>query len=113
MEFIAFDRQGGELFVRDLDALCIRVLINIGPDPQTVLGGCAADQIDHHLPTEQRASAPVGSDVAARRAEGAGGFLPAPSAVCTRPWRKALALFLPCFMQKKRTRYFFVRHVEA
>ena len=67
VKLIAFNHQRGELFIGDLDARRVRVFIKDGLDVQSLGGGAAAaaaNQIDHHLPTDQWPASPVGGDVA-------------------------------------------------
>ena len=64
VKLIAFYHQRGELFIGDLDARRVRVFIKDGLDVQSLGDGCASNQIDHHLPTDQWPASPVGSDVA-------------------------------------------------
>ena len=64
VKLIAFNHQRGELFIGDLDARRVRVFIKNGLDMQSLGGGCAADQIDHHFPTDEWPASPVGGDVA-------------------------------------------------
>ena len=64
MKLIAFNHQHGEFFIGNFDARRVRVFIKDGLDMQPLGGGCASDQIDHHLPTDQRPTSPVGGDMA-------------------------------------------------
>ncbi len=63
MEFVALEVNRGEVRVADLDAGFVGILVQCGLHAQTFIGRDAADEVDHHLPAQQRSTAPVVGDV--------------------------------------------------
>ena len=63
VEFVPFNGQRGEFLVGNLDTGRVNVFIKLGLNLQACSRGRAADQIDHHLATDQGASPPVLGDV--------------------------------------------------
>ena len=63
MKIVAFDGNGGEFLIRDLDSQGIGIFIQGGLDTQSGLSGRATNQVDHDLPADQGTTTPVGRDV--------------------------------------------------
>src|SRR6266571_8214068 len=57
------DPDRGQGFVRDLDVRGIAARVALGVDPQPLLGGGGADQVDDDLMALQRTPPPVQADV--------------------------------------------------
>ncbi len=64
MKSIRFQGHRGKLVSRYFDSRLVFSRIELGLNAPPLSGGRLADQIDYHLPAEQRSATPVLSDVA-------------------------------------------------
>src|SRR5579864_3866337 len=63
MEVVAIDLERGHLSIRDLQALRIRALVDLGSHLQPALGRGGRDQLDDHLVAYERTPPPVHPDM--------------------------------------------------
>ena len=62
VEGVAFELDGGEFGVADLDAFGVGALVEAGVDGQAGAGGGGDDQADDRLAADERLAAPVDAD---------------------------------------------------
>ena len=62
MELIGLQMDGFELLIGDLDAFGIGRGIELGAHPQAAASAGVSDEVDHHLMTDQRLTAPIHGD---------------------------------------------------
>src|SRR5260370_4898473 len=58
MKFVPLDGQFGKLLVAHLEARLLGVFVQLGTNAEPLIGGRAADQIDHDLAAHPRTAAP-------------------------------------------------------